>query len=201
MRRTVGRPTRRVGPVAVGPGIGCVVVGGIGQGDHARHMAQRPVQPEFTAEGEPVGTARRKLARRHEDADRDGQVEPGTAFAYAGGREVDGHPAHRPRQATREQRGTHAVARLAHGRIGQTHDGEPRQAIGDMDFDRDPPTDRAGQRGGGNGSEHAQERSPAVPFRDSPPAIRVPFRHALRRRGESVSSGDGAGQRPPGRCS
>ena len=43
---------------------------------------------------------------------------------------------------------------------GQCHDGEAGQALGDVNLDRDRSADGAGERGGGYGSEHAEEWSP-----------------------------------------
>ena len=59
--------------------------GGVGQGDHARHMAQRAVESELAAEGEAVGAGRAAARRRPRGADGDGQVEAGAALAHAGG--------------------------------------------------------------------------------------------------------------------
>ena len=134
----------------------------IGQRDHAGHVAQRAVQAELAAEGQPLGAGRRELPRRHQDAHGDGQVEPGARFAHARWCKVDGDPPQRPREPAREQGCTHPVARLAHGGVGEPDDGEPGQPVGDMDLDRDRTADRAGQRGGSNGGEHAEERSPLL---------------------------------------
>jgi len=53
------------------------------------------------------------------------------------------------------------VARLAHGGLGQTHDGETGQAVGDMDLHRDRLAQGAGQGRRRDTSEHAEERLPA----------------------------------------
>ena len=50
---------------------------GVGQGDHARDMAQGAVQPQLATEGQCLGAGRWKLARGHQHPDGDGQVEPG----------------------------------------------------------------------------------------------------------------------------
>jgi len=53
------------------------------------------------------------------------------------------------------------VARLAHGGLGQTHDGETGQAVGDMDLHRDRLAQGAGQGRRRDTSEQAEERLPA----------------------------------------
>jgi len=55
----------------------------------------------------------------------------------SGWRQVHRDPGPEPRQAAREQRGTHAVTRLAHGGVGETDDGEAGQARGHVDLDRE----------------------------------------------------------------
>ena len=115
----------------------------VGQGDHARHVAQRAVQAQFAAEGEALGAPGAQLAGGDEEADGDGQVEAGAALAHARGRQVDRDPPQRPRQAAREDGGADPVACLAHRGVGQAHDGEPGQAVGDVDLDRDGAADGA----------------------------------------------------------
>ena len=79
--------------------------GTIGQGDHARDVAQRAVEPEFPAEGEPVGASGAQLAGSDEQPHRDGEVETGATFADTGGSEIHGETSKGPRQPAREDGG------------------------------------------------------------------------------------------------
>jgi hypothetical protein len=152
---------------------------GVRQRDHARDVAQRAVEPELAAEGQPRGAVRGELARGHQHPDGDGQVEPGAPFPDARRGEVHRHPAQRPGQPTREKGGPDPVTRLTHGGVGQAHNGEAGQPVGDVDLDRDRVAHGAGQRRGGNGSEHAEERSASRLVRRSLLGHSVPIaRHA-----------------------
>jgi hypothetical protein len=52
----------------------------------------------------------------------------------------------RPRQAARQNRCTDAISCFTDRSVGQPNNGEPRQAIGDMDFDRDRAANGTTQR-------------------------------------------------------
>ncbi len=71
-----------------------------------------------------------------------------------GGREIDGDAARRQRQAGGDQRGAHALARLAHRLVGQADDVEGRQAGRDLHLH----VDRAGldalERNRGDALDH-----------------------------------------------
>lgn len=54
---------------------------------------QSTIQRELAEQATPSKTFAVKDAGRAEDADRNGQVEAGTALAEFGGREIDGHAA------------------------------------------------------------------------------------------------------------
>ena len=82
----------------------------IGQGDHARDVPERAIQPELAAEGEALGAVTAQLARGDEEAHRDGEVETGATFAHARGCQIHHGLPERPRQATGQDRGTDAVA-------------------------------------------------------------------------------------------
>ncbi len=77
----------------------------------------------------------------------------------SGWRQINGDLAQWPGQTAREQGGSDAVARLAHRGVGQADDGEARKTVGDVNLDRDRSADGAVERGGGDGREHAEERS------------------------------------------
>ena len=70
----------------------------------------------------------------------DREVEPRAGLAQVGRREVGGDPLQRELEAAVDERRPHALARLAHGGVGQADDRERGQAA--MDVDLDP--DRAG---------------------------------------------------------
>ena len=93
-RRTATRSPKRGRTSHLGPAHQCRLAdvaeghdqaarrSGVGQGDHARDMAQRAVQPELPAEGEALGAARTQLACGDEQPDRDREVESGTALPH-----------------------------------------------------------------------------------------------------------------------
>ena len=58
-----------------------------------------------------------------------------------------------------ESRAARTRSRDSRRGVGQTDDGEAREAVGDVNLDRDRPADGPVQRGGGDGREHAEERS------------------------------------------
>ena len=121
--------------------------GAIGEGDHARNMTQRPVQPELPAEREAVGAGGAQLAGGDEQAHRDREVEAGATLAHPGGGQVDDRLSKRPRQSAGQKGGAHPIPRLAHRCVGQSDDGEPGQAVGDVDLNRDPAARGSGQSG------------------------------------------------------
>ncbi len=57
--------------------------GGVGQCDHARHVSEGSVEAKLAAERHAVGGTGWEFVRGQKDADRDGQVQSGTAFADA----------------------------------------------------------------------------------------------------------------------
>ena len=98
---------------------------GVGQGDHAGDMPQRAVEPQLTAEGEPLCAADVELPCGHEQSHRDGKVQARTAFSDARRCQVDHRPAKRPGEAAGQQGGTDPISGLSHRCIGQPDDGEP----------------------------------------------------------------------------
>jgi hypothetical protein len=132
-----------------------------GPGGHGRHHGddprdgpERPVEPQLAQEGAPGNGLGRQLVGCHEQPDGDGQVEPRTALADPRRSEVDGDPLGGPRQAAGEERGPDPVARLAHGRVGQSHHVERGQPGGHVDL-HDHGTALYAQHGGGwDGGDH-----------------------------------------------
>ena len=90
-------------------------------GNHRRHpgyTSQRAVEPEFPDEAVRREPIRRDDLGGGEDADGEGQIQPNTALAEAGRREVDRDPPVGPRQSTREDGGTDAVPGLPARLVG-----------------------------------------------------------------------------------
>ena len=155
---------------------------GVGQGDHARDVPQRSVEPELAAEGKVLRAGGVDLAGGDEQPHRDGQVQPGAALAHSRGRQVDRDAPERPGQTAGQDGGTHPVARLAHRRVGQADDGEAGKAVGHVDLDGDAAAHGSAQRGRGDGGKHAEERSRRRRFRCQPYSDRsnsLP-RHSVR---------------------
>ena len=73
------------------------------------------------------------------------------------GREVHGEPLLRELEPGVEQRRAHALARLAHGRVGQPDERERRQPAADVDLDGDLAAVDALEREGGDAGEHAAD--------------------------------------------
>jgi hypothetical protein len=73
--------------------------------------------------------------------------------------EIDHRSSKRPWQSAGEEGGTYAIARLTYCG-GQSDDGEPGQAVGDVDLDGHRAADGSGQcRGRDDGVLHRSERS------------------------------------------
>ena len=129
---------------------------GVGQGNHARDVAQGAVEPQLAAEGEALCTGRAQLAGGHEKPDGDREVEAGAALAHTGRRQIHRDSAQRPGQAARQDGGADPVARLSHSGVRQSDNCEAWETVGDVDLDRDGAPDRATQRDGRDRSEHAK---------------------------------------------
>ena len=93
--------------------------------------AQRQLAIEFDAREWP----RRQSLRRHENADRDGEVEPASFLGQVGRREVDRDAARRKLVAAIGQRRAHPVLALLDRGFEQPDHREGRQAGPDVDFD------------------------------------------------------------------
>jgi hypothetical protein len=123
--------------------------------EQAAHRAQLTAQGEL-AEHQQVLEARGcGLGRRGDQRERDRQVERGAALLDVGGREVEHHMPAGQRQAAALERALHAHAALAHGRVAQAHDVDPRQALPEERLDLDRDRVDAVQGGGVDGRVHA----------------------------------------------
>ncbi len=72
---------------------------------------------------------------RGQHAERDWQIERRAGLADVGRRQVDGYAVRRKLEAGVADRAAHAVAALAHARVGQADHLKRRQAERDVDFD------------------------------------------------------------------
>jgi len=102
------------------------------------HRAQLAAERKLAGElvrGQPLGV---DLSGGGEDAEGDRQVEAARFLRQVGRREVDRHAlVVRKLEPARLQGGADALARLLHFGLGEADQCEARQAVGQMDFDRD----------------------------------------------------------------
>ena len=133
----------------------------LGLCDRVRHGQRATHRPQFTRQRQLaskfvlVECARRNLAGRRQDAERDRQVEASRLLRQVGWCEIDGDAPGREVEAAGQQCRTHALARFPHLGVGQTHQGEGRQAVRQMDLDRHLRRIHAGQAAGTNdGDRH-----------------------------------------------
>ena len=101
---------------------------GVGQGDHARDVTERPVEAELATECQPLGAGRADLARGDEQADGDGKVQPGAALSHPDGARLTvtrrrGHDSPLERTAARTR--SRASRTAASGRPTMVNPGSP----------------------------------------------------------------------------
>ena len=97
--------------------------------ERSGNRPHRAVEAELAEHTHAVERAGGEPAVGACERERHGELEPGTGLAHRCRREVHRDAFHRIRQIRREQRGAHALARLAAGRVGKTDDrvaGRPR---------------------------------------------------------------------------
>jgi len=102
----------------------------------------------------------------------DGEVEARTDLAQVRRCEVDGGAALREVEARVEDRRADALARLAHGTVGEADDREVRQPLPEVHLDGDAPRLEPVDREGGDRGEHGSER-PFEVVEPHHPATRV----------------------------
>ena len=125
---------------AAGAGADQAFAAGIGADrgrQHAGHRGDRAVEPELAQNGEARERIRRDGADRRHQAERDRQIVVAAFLRQVGGREVDGDPPRRQREARGDQRRAHPLARLRHGLVRQADDVERRQPGRDLHLDVD----------------------------------------------------------------
>ena len=123
-------------------------------------MAQLPAERQLAEHRPAVDLdGRELLGRRQQPAGRR-EVEARADLAQVRGREVDGDPPLRKREARVQQRGVDALARFPHGRIGAPDDRERRQARAQVDLDGDSPRGEAVDRKGRDAGKHGPDAKP-----------------------------------------
>ena len=81
-----------------------------------------------------------------QDGQGERQVQPRPGLAQVSRGEVDGQALLAPGDAAGAQRGPDTLARLAHGGVGQAHEGESGQALGGVSLDLNDVSGQPGQR-------------------------------------------------------
>ena len=125
--------------------------------DRAVDRAQRAAQRELAADRVRGEVVPRQLVARGEHGDGQREVEARPRLAQVRGREVGGEPLERELEPRVEHRRAHALAGLAHGAVGQSDDGERREAAAEVDLDRDLPGGDSLDGECGDAREHASK--------------------------------------------
>ena len=126
----------------------------VDQREHARHWADRPVEPQLAEDADPVEDAVGQLAGGGDEAEGDRELESRAGLANTTRREVHRDPLERELDRGRQQRRAHALARLADCGVRQPHDVIAGKTRRHVDLDRDDVTVDAGERGAANRGEH-----------------------------------------------
>ncbi len=96
--------------------------------DRPRHVAQGPIEPQLADECGTFQGRRRQLSNGNEHPQRDREVQARSRLPHSGRCKVHRDTPLRPGKCAREERRSHAVTRLAHCGVGETHDREAGQA-------------------------------------------------------------------------
>jgi hypothetical protein len=122
----------------------------------ARNRRHRAVETEFAQDREAGHRIVRNGADRRHQAKRDRQVVVTAFLGQIGGRKIDGDAAGREREARRDHRRAHALARLRYGLVRQADNGEGRQARRHLHLDIDRPNLDALERHRGDALDHVR---------------------------------------------
>ena len=128
----------------------------------ASNASQSAGQRELAGELDVRERRRRQLRGRREDAERDRQIKASRFLAQVRRREIDRDLSRRKLELRIRERGTHAVARLLHLGVRQADEVEGRQAVGQMDLDRDERSVDSGEAPRQHDGD-GHERRPAAP--------------------------------------
>ncbi len=123
--------------------------------ERAADGAKVALEPHLADDHEAAKAVVGKLAARHQDAERDWQVEPGPLLADVGRRQIDGNPLEWELESGVGQRRSDALPPLAHRAVRQSDGGERGQAVADVDLDVDGIGVDAEDGGGADAGKHA----------------------------------------------
>ena len=143
------------------PGAGAA--GGHGGWQHPLDRSDVAAEPELADGPQALQGGRRHPPGRRQEADRDGQVEPGTLLGQVGWRQGHGDTPIRPLVSGVAERGAEPVAGLQHRRAAEPDNRHGGQASADVDLDPDGVGGEADQRGRGQAGQHPH----STPFRCS----------------------------------
>ena len=134
-----------------------------GDRQHAARRMNRSVERQLAEQHEVGDVPPLDDALRREDAERDRQVERRARLPHVGRRQVDRDAMRRKLEARVPDGAPHAVAALAHARVGQPDHRERGEAERDIDLD----LDRAGVHAEHGGRAEAGEHAPRAANRAS----------------------------------
>jgi hypothetical protein len=149
-----------------GPGPGAP--GRHGDGQHAADRPHLAGERELADELDPLERRRRQLAAGGQQADHDGDVEPGPVLAQVGRGEADHHPLAGERDPAVAHRRQHPDLGLG-DRAGRQPDQEgPGQPVGGLDLDVDRQGLDAQDHRGADACQHAPAESSGRASREWP---------------------------------
>ncbi len=140
-------------------------IGADGGRQHAGDRRNRAVEAELAQHGEARQRIVRNGADRRHQPERDRQIVVAAFLRQIGRREIDGDAPRRQREARSDQSRAHALARFRDGLVGQTDDGESRQARRDLHLHVDRANLDTLERNRGDALDHvrpALERQSSV---------------------------------------
>ncbi|MNQ75981.1 hypothetical protein D3C85_907970 [compost metagenome] len=104
--------------------------------EHALHGAQRAGEGQLAQAFDLLQGCSRQLAAGGEDAEGDGQVEAPAILRQIGGGQIEGDASWREVEAAVLDGATDSVLALFNGGFRQAHQGQGRQAVGEVRLDR-----------------------------------------------------------------
>ena len=131
--------------------------------EHALDRADVTAEAELADGPQTLKGGRRHPPGRRQQADRDGQIEPGSLLGQVGRWQGDGDAPVRPLVPGVAERRPEPVAGLQHGRATEPDHGHGGQAAADVDLDPDRVRGEADQGGRGQPGQHPH----STPFRCS----------------------------------
>jgi hypothetical protein len=121
----------------------------------ATHRAERAVEPELTDRDEPRNRLRADLTRRHQEAERDREVEGSTLLSHVGRSEVHGDASRRQHEPRVDQRCRDTLPAFLDRARSQSDDRELRKPLGNIHLDGNIVGIDPEHGGGTDGGEHA----------------------------------------------